>query len=110
MSPYRTPLAFYAETSVQTFLFRRKIVSVSQAATVDKLLAPLSGFVIEEAWKISHAKSWISGKTTTASRALKERKSKIADVFYSNFFPACRWASVSNNSTHGEMRAFDLRV
>lgn len=50
-----TSLAFYAVTSVKTLLFRLKVVWISQAATVDKLLAPFSGFVVEEARKISLA-------------------------------------------------------
>jgi len=78
-------LAFHAVTSVQTFLFRRKPVSVSQAATVDKVLALLSGIVVIEARKISHAKSWITGKATTRSQALKiekETKSLVLEQFY----------------------------
>ena len=105
------PVALHAETSVPTFLFRHKIVSVSQAATVDKLLAPLSGFVVEEARKISLAKSRVWGKTATASRALKIEKETKSLLFSSAIlYPACRWASVSKNSTNGEMRAIDLRV
>lgn len=44
-----TSLAFYVATNVGTFLSRTKVVSVSRAATVDKLLAPLTVFVVEEA-------------------------------------------------------------
>lgn len=44
-----TSLAFCVATNVGTFLSRTKVVSVSQAATVDKLLAPLTVFVVEEA-------------------------------------------------------------
>lgn len=78
-------LAFHAVTSVQTFLFRRKPVSVSQAATVDKVLALLSGIVVIEARKISLAKSWITGKATTGSQALKiekETNSLFLEQFY----------------------------
>lgn len=87
MPPYQTLLliAFYVATNVRTFLPRQKVVSVSQAATVGKLLAPLRGSVVEEAWKISPAKSWMIGKTTTASRALKiekETNSLVLGQFY----------------------------
>jgi len=78
-------LAFHAVTSVQTFLFRRKPVSVSHAATVDEVLALLSGIVVIEARKISLAKSWITGKATTGSQALKiekETKSLFLEQFY----------------------------
>lgn len=78
-------LAFHAVTSVQTFLFRRKPVSVSQAATVDKVLALLSGIVVIEARKISLAKSWITGKATTGSQALKIKK-QTKSLFLEQFY------------------------
>jgi len=78
-------LAFCVATNVPTFLFRPKVVSVSQATTVGKLLAPLSSSVLEESWKISLAQSWIFRKTTTVSRALKiekETNSLVFEQFY----------------------------
>jgi len=80
-----TSLAFCFATNVRTFLFRQKVVSVSQATTVDELLTLFSSFVVEEAWKISLAKSWIFRKTTTVSRALKiekETNSLVFEQFY----------------------------
>jgi len=77
-------LAYYVVTNVPTFLSRQKVVSVSQATTVDKLLALFSSFVVEEAWKISLAISWIIRMTTTVSRAFKIEKETNS---LSNFIP-----------------------
>lgn len=97
-----TSLAFCVATHVGTFLSRRKVVSVSHAATVDKQLATLSGCVVEEAWKVSLAKSWLTGKTATACRALKVDKKTNKLIFRASLCSACGLTRrVSKTGTRG---------
>lgn len=97
-----TSLAFCVATHVGTFLSRRKVVSVSHAATVDKLLSTLSGCVVEEAWKVSLANSWLTGKIATACRALKVDKKTNKLFFRAILCSACGLTRVSKTSTRGK--------